>query len=718
MRGNTTKIKLMKGVLNRAFNPLFQYDYGQKLMFEDTPLPATYEVHFSNSEFEESKVCIGNSEGVSIPDEYLLSGEPVYVWVFLHAGVEDGETEFRGMIPVITRPESTDIPVTPQEHNIITETIAALNEAIEHAPVIIDGYWYVWSAQENEYINTDVDARGENGPYYTPHVTPDGIISWTNDSGLPNPEPVDIFDGVDFAKKADLPTRVSDLIDDSGHYTKPANGIPFSDMTENVVLTITNKVDLAMVGSTNGIAQLDENGKVPSSQLPSYVDDVVEYPTYADFPIPGESGKLYVDASVSEVYRWSGTMYISVSEAGTDHAPKNNPVFTGSISLGRKNNTVVGGRSSAIGLEVEASGTNAHAEGNNTRATATSSHAEGSNSIATAIYAHAEGQSTKAVNTAAHSEGSSTNAAGSVSHAEGSGSAATGSTAHAEGLSTIAYGTNSHSEGNQTEARGKNSHAEGYKTTTTGDASHAEGHTNTASGTAAHAEGQFTKAYGDYSHAEGYQTEAYGYHSHAEGQQTTTSGLATYAGGYGTIAAGNFSHVMGSYNIEDGYDTIAEWVSGTLYNEGDRVKITANNNINTYRCLIPNDDALFDSSKWESLEGKTNYVEIVGNGLSQDSRSNARVLDWDGNEELAGDLTIFKGKQNETRLSIMAGELEGKMAMPETAGTSGQLLSLDNSLSPVWISPATSVESDNTRPITSGAVYTEIGNINALLATI
>ena len=73
----------------------------------------------------------------------------------------------------------------------------------------------------------------------------------------------------------------------------------------------------------NGIASLDASGKVPQSQLPSYVDDVIEgYLSEGKFykesahttEITGESGKIYVDLTSSKTYRWSGTAYAVISE--------------------------------------------------------------------------------------------------------------------------------------------------------------------------------------------------------------------------------------------------------------------------------------------------------------------------------------------------------------------------------------------------------------------
>lgn len=68
-------------------------------------------------------------------------------------------------------------------------------------------------------------------------------------------------------------------------------------------------------GKANGVAELDSNGHVPSSQLPSYVDDVLEYGSKSKFPTTGETGKIYVDTSTNLTYRWSGTAYIEVSQS-------------------------------------------------------------------------------------------------------------------------------------------------------------------------------------------------------------------------------------------------------------------------------------------------------------------------------------------------------------------------------------------------------------------
>ena len=171
---------------------------------------------------------------------------------------------------------------------------------------------------------------------------------------------------------------------------------------------------------------------------------------------------------------------------------------------------------------------------------------------------------------------------------------ANGLNAHAEGGVTsedpdtgITYvinqatGDASHAEGSGTTASGQRSHSEGTGTTASGMSSHSEGIGATASGMSSHAEGSGTRAFGQYSHAEGAGTGAFSQYSHAEGNTTVANHAA--------------QHVFGEYNVED-------------------------------------------PSTAEANERGT-YVEIVGNGNSG-NHSNARTLDWSGNEWISGNLTI------------------------------------------------------------------------------
>lgn len=143
-------------------------------------------------------------------------------------------------------------------------------------------------------------------------------------------------------------------------------------------------------------------------------------------------------------------------------------------------------------------------------------------------------------------------------------------------------GTNSFAVGNTVEASGANSHAEGNETRASYQDAHAEGWGSEASSQAAHAEGR--------------QGRATAYATHAEGVQTTASGYAAHAQGVGTQAKNRAQHTAGEYNVLDP-STNGAGVHGT-------------------------------------------YAEIIGNGADANNRSNARALDWDGNERLMGDVYV------------------------------------------------------------------------------
>lgn len=109
----------------------------------------------------------------------------------------------------------------------------------------------------------------------------------------------------------------------------------------------------------------------------------------------------------------------------------------------------------------------------------------------------------------------------------------------------------------------------------------------------------YGRAVGKASHVEGGMTAALGDYAHAQGQQSLAGGLASHAEGVGTIARNRAQHVGGEFNAED--------------------------------------------PSAASSGSRGTFAEIIGNGTSDSARSNARTLDWSGNEWLAGTLTAAKG---------------------------------------------------------------------------
>lgn len=82
--------------------------------------------------------------------------------------------------------------------------------------------------------------------------------------------------------------------------------------------------DSSKIGVVNGIASLDDSGKVPADQLPSFVDDVIEVANISAAPETGEVGKIYVAVDTGKCYRWSGTMYVEISTSDVVTASENN----------------------------------------------------------------------------------------------------------------------------------------------------------------------------------------------------------------------------------------------------------------------------------------------------------------------------------------------------------------------------------------------------------
>ena len=309
--------------------------------------------------------------------------------------------------------------------------------------------------------------------------------------------------------------------------------------------------------------------------------------------------------------------YQTTASGAFSHAEGSDSIASMSYSHAEGYGTTASGNySHAEGLRATAFGNVSHAEGAS-RASGQYSHAEGG-STANGDYSHSEGRGT-AVEPYSHAEGTSTAsgqfshaegqsiASGTLSHAESSGTAS-GDSSHAEG-SGSASGDSSHAEGSGSAASGTCSHAEGSSTTAQGNYGHAEGYGASADGNSSHSEGYWTNAFGDYSHAEGRLTSATGECAHAEGRQTEAYGLYSHAEGYGTIAKVYCQHVVGFFNIAD---------------------------------------------------ETTQLIEIVGNGTSNVARTNARTLNLNGNEWIAGRLT----QASDNRLKTESGEVPDMSAIP------------------------------------------------------
>ena len=112
----------------------------------------------------------------------------------------------------------------------------------------------------------------------------------------------------------ELDSRLSESV--TTHIADKSN--PHQVTKEQVGLSnVTNdaQVKRSEMGVASGVATLDESGKVPSSQLPSFVDDIVEADSLDEFPEVGEIGKIYLAKDTNIIYRWSGSKYVEISSS-------------------------------------------------------------------------------------------------------------------------------------------------------------------------------------------------------------------------------------------------------------------------------------------------------------------------------------------------------------------------------------------------------------------
>lgn len=587
-------------------NFIWQYDFGQKIQFKNIDLPFSYEVHFANRSVGPAEKQLGDASGVVIPYNVTKTGKPVYFWLYV-TGENKSVTIYGNHVPVRARASVPTTEPTPEEQSFIEQALGVINDAMEVVEDIPD-----MVIDEIEKAIEEGKIKGDPGAVFTPHIT-DGVMTWTNNGDLPNPDPTDFNQelGLDnYATKQEL----------------------------------QGKVDRSDIGIPNGVAQLNASGIIPSDQLPSYVDDVLEFASVSQFPVPGESEKIYISTSNNHQYRWSGTQYVDLSsiditnfindnagigvtdkvwsanKSATEQnrkADKADTVLDTTLSHGRLQETTVGADSVAYGSNVGASGDQSQAFGYNTRAYDAGSHAEGINTIASGI--------------GSHSEGSETVTSGIASHAEGSETTASGNYAHSEGKETIASETYAHSEGCGTQANGSASHSEGY----------------------------YSKADAGGSHTEGYYT----------------------------IAEYPLCHVSGKYNRIYG---VTNWEKNKSYTVGKIVKRTPNSDSAVYRCITAHTSGTtFDSSKWENITDQC-YLELVGNGTGQLSsvRSNARALDRGGNEYLKGDLYVgcnadSSGGTKVAKITDLP-DVSSKLDAPSTPGTLGQVLTSDGEGGQTW----------------------------------
>ena len=195
------------------------------------------------------------------------------------------------------------------------------------APGGLDYYEVVGTADGNvvEFLIDETYAAGHVGKTDEAYVSvtdPSDAISSTSrfsvvvlrnakDGVVPAPAYVTLIEEFLENAQEDVDDSVPLMSSTMRGGAKIGSGLTVEDETLSVDTSAL--VTQAEKGAANGVAELDQNGLVLSSQLPSYVDDVLEYPSAQDFPATGESGKIYVATDTNLTYRWTGSTYAEIS---------------------------------------------------------------------------------------------------------------------------------------------------------------------------------------------------------------------------------------------------------------------------------------------------------------------------------------------------------------------------------------------------------------------
>ena len=127
--------KIIKAVVGHGryttTEPIMKEDHGIILKIEGLPLPASYEVDFSNSrKGGDSVTMIGNEDGVLIPTQFIKDGKDVFAFLYW-VGADYGKTVYTFCVPNRVRPDRTNEQPEPEQQSVIDQAIAALNDAVE-----------------------------------------------------------------------------------------------------------------------------------------------------------------------------------------------------------------------------------------------------------------------------------------------------------------------------------------------------------------------------------------------------------------------------------------------------------------------------------------------------------------------------------------------------------------------------------------------------------
>ena len=279
----------------------------------------------------------GVKDNLESKQDKLIAGENITI-------AEDGKT-ISANVPDSSKIDSISVngqaQTIDENKNVdisVPTTLAELSDDETHR-LVSDDEKTEWSGKQDKLKAGDNITIGADGtisstatggiteetdptvPQFVKNITEEDISSWNAKSdfdgtynSLSGKPTLGTLAGKNIVTETDLDSDVQLSLGKADTAVQPS-------ALENYLLKTQR-------GANNGVASLDGSGKVPISQLPSFVDDVQEFDTSDDFPNTGEDGKIYVAKNTNLTYRWSGTGYVEISS---------------SLALGETENTAYAG---------------------------------------------------------------------------------------------------------------------------------------------------------------------------------------------------------------------------------------------------------------------------------------------------------------------------------------------------------------------------------------
>jgi hypothetical protein len=141
--------------------------------------------------------------------------------------------------------------------------------------------------------------------------------------------------------------NLQQVTDNGATTTNPIaiGGLTITGLATGVLKSDSGVISSVPFGGANGVATLGGDGKVPSSQLPSYVDDVIEVANFAALPVTGATGVLYITLDNNKIYRWTGSTYVEIADSSAVWG-----AITGTLSNQTDLQNALNAKLSSVGL--------------------------------------------------------------------------------------------------------------------------------------------------------------------------------------------------------------------------------------------------------------------------------------------------------------------------------------------------------------------------------